>query len=155
MEEQNANVEICIPVKSERRRRLHALGVSLTASVLLSIAYFLTPASGGVGTHQQLGLPKCGWIIAVDVPCPTCGMTTAWSHTVRGDLSTAFMTQPMGMLLAMAAFFVAIGGLITACTGYSFQPILYKYPPSKIFILVLVLALLAWGFKILLHRGMI
>jgi hypothetical protein len=155
VEEQNANIDVCIPVKSERARRLHALGVSLTALILLSVAYFLTPASGGVGTHQQLGLPQCGWIIAADIPCPTCGMTTAWSHTVRGNLPTAFMTQPMGMFLAIAAFCVAIGGLITACTGYSFKQLLNTFPPSKIFIVVLVLALIAWGFKILLHRGMI
>ena len=80
-------------------------------------------------------------------------MTTAWSHTVRGELKTAFMTQPMGMLLALLALLVAVGGFITAFTGYSFQPLLYRFPPSKIFILVISLSLLAWGFKILLHRG--
>ena len=142
-------------MKSDRTRRVHAMGVALTALALLSVAYFLTPSSDGVGTHQQLGLPKCGWVLAANLPCPTCGMTTAWSHTVRGDLPAAFMTQPMGMLLAIATVFVALGGFITCCTGYSFQPILYRIPPSRIFILVIVLALAAWGFKILLYKGIL
>ena len=147
--------EVGIPVKSEWTRRIHALIVALAAIALLSIAFALSPSSDGVGTHQQLGLPRCGWILVADLPCPTCGMTTAWSHTIRGELPTAFMTQPMGMLLALLAVCVAVGALITACTGYSFQHLLYRFSPSKLFILLIVLTLLAWGFKILLHRGIL
>ncbi|MBT4523937.1 MAG: DUF2752 domain-containing protein, partial [Phycisphaerae bacterium] len=80
-----------MPVKSECARRLHALGVSIASLALLSIALLLTPSADGIGTHTQLGLPACGWILAADLPCPTCGMTTAWSHTIRGELPSAFM----------------------------------------------------------------
>jgi hypothetical protein len=153
--DQEGNAMGSYPVKSERSRRLHALGVALTALILLSIAFILNPAEEGIGTHQQLGLPQCGWILAADIPCPTCGMTTAWSHTVRGEFPTAFMTQPMGMFLAFITFLVAVGGCITAVTGYSFQPLLYRFPPSRIIILASALALLAWGFKILMHKGMV
>jgi len=152
---EEAQIEIGIPVKTERARRMYALGVSLSAITLLVIAFFLTPSSQGVGTHQQLGLPTCGWILAANLPCPTCGMTTAWSYTVRGELPSAFMSQPLGTLLAIAAFVVAIGGMVTACTGRSFNALFYRFPPSKIFIVVSVLALLSWGFKILLHRGLL
>ena len=58
------NVEGCIPEKSERSRRIHALGVALTACLLLSIAFILSPSKEGIGTHRQLGLPQCGWILA-------------------------------------------------------------------------------------------
>jgi len=155
VQNQNETVEMCVPVKSERQRRIHAIGVALAALILLSVAFVLRPSAEGIGTHQQLGLPQCGWILAADIPCPTCGMTTAWSHTVRGEFIAAFMTQPLGMLLALAAFFVFIGGCVTACTGYSFQPLLYRFPPSRIFLLLIVLAVAAWGFKILLHRGVL
>jgi len=134
--EEECTIEECPPQKSERSRRLHALGVALSAVLLLSIAFVLSPSEEGIGTHQQLGLPTCGWILASDIPCPTCGMTTSWTHTVRGN-------------------FVALGGFITATTGFSFQPLLYRFPPSKIFIVVIILSLLAWGFKILLHKGML
>lgn len=153
--EEECTIEECPPQKSERSRRLHALGVALSAVLLLSIAFVLSPSEEGIGTHQQLGLPTCGWILASDIPCPTCGMTTSWTHTVRGNFVAAFTTQPMGFMLALAAFFVALGGSITATTGFSFQPLLYRFPPSKIFIVVIILSLLAWGFKILLHKGML
>lgn len=155
MECEEAQIEIGMPVKTERARRMNALAVSLTAIAVLAIAFFLTPSAQGVGTHQQLGLPTCGWIQAANLPCPTCGMTTAWSHTVRGELPSAFMSQPLGMLLALSAIAVAIGGLVTAMTGYSFNWLWYRFLPSKIFIVVAVLALLSWGFKILLHRGLL
>ena len=139
--------------KANRVGRLQALGVSIVAMSLLSVAFFLKPVPGGIGTHQQLGLPTCGWILAADLPCPTCGMTTSWSYTVRGNLLAGFMAQPMGMLLALLSIVIAFGGLLTASTGYSFFHILYRFRPSRLFILAGALALLAWGFKILLHKG--
>ena len=155
MDQEGNNIEGIFPEKSVRARRLYALGIAIAACILLSIAFILKPADKGVGTHRQLGLPQCGWILAADIPCPTCGMTTAWSHTVRGEFLAALKTQPMGMFLAFVAFLVAIGGFITASTGHSFKPLVYKFPPSRIFILVIILALLAWGFKILLHKGIL
>jgi hypothetical protein len=82
-------------------------------------------------------------------------MTTAWSHTVRGQLPSAFIAQPLGMLLAFTAVFVAIGGFITAITGYSFQPLLYRFSPTKVIIVIATLTILSWVFKILLHRGVL
>ena len=119
MEEQEGISKIIVPEKSERTRRVHAFGVALMSVVLLSVAFILNPSREGVGTHRQLGLPECGWILAADVPCPTCGMTTAWSHTVRGEFPTAFMTQPLGLILAFITFFVAVGGFVT---GIHFNP---------------------------------
>ena len=104
MEEQEGISKIIVPEKSERTRRVHAFGVALMSVVLLSVAFILNPSREGVGTHRQLGLPECGWILAADVPCPTCGMTTAWSHTVRDEFPTAFMTQPLGLILAFITF---------------------------------------------------
>jgi hypothetical protein len=150
-----AQVVPLLLVKSERARRLHAFGVSIVAIALLGIAFFLTPSTEGIGTHRQLGLPTCSWILIADLPCPTCGMTTAWSHTVRGELLSAFVAQPLGMLLAIVAFLVAIGGLITTITGYSFKALLYMYSPSTIFIFVGALVLVSWSFKIFLHRGVL
>jgi hypothetical protein len=129
--------------------------VSFGAMAVLSIAAYVEPASNGVGTHQQLGLPQCGWILAANIPCPTCGMTTAWSHTVRGEIPSAFLAQPMGMFLAIATIFVAVGGLFSAITGYSFNGLLYLFAPSRVFIVIIVLTLASWGLKILLHRDLI
>ncbi len=155
MQDQENNIGMCVPQKSERKRRIHALCVALATLFLLSVAFIIQPSADGIGTHQQLGLPKCGWILVANVPCPTCGMTTAWSHAVRGELPSAFMAQPLGTLLALAAFLVVIGAFVTAITGFSFHPLLYRFPPSRIFIITIVFAFVAWGFKILLHRGVL
>jgi hypothetical protein len=155
VQSEETNIRTVESHQAYRSARLRALLTSLVAIALLSVAMYVKPASEGVGTHQQLGLPQCGWIIAANVPCPTCGMTTAWSHTVRGEISSAFLAQPMGMLLAIATMFVATGGLFSAMTGYSFNGLLYRFAPSKIFIVVVVLTLASWGLKILLHRDLI
>jgi len=154
---QNEGTSILTPEEPQiaRSGRLRAMLVSFAAIALLMVAVYLQPASGGVGTHQQLGLPQCGWILAANIPCPTCGMTTAWSHTVRGEFPSAFLAQPMGMLLAIGTMFVAVGGLISASTGYSFNGLLYRFAPSKVFIVIVVLTLASWGLKILIHRDLI
>ncbi len=153
MNDQESQFDLRSAGKAHRAGRLQALGIAIAAISLLSVAFFLKPVNSGLGTHQQLGLPTCGWILAADLPCPTCGMTTSWSYTVRGNLLAAFMAQPMGMLLALVSIVIALGGLLTACTGYSFFHILYRFRPSRLFILAGALAFLAWGFKILLHKG--
>ena len=129
--------------------------VSVAAITLLMVAVYVQPASEGIGTHQQLGLPQCGWILAANIPCPTCGMTTAWSHTVRGEFPSAFLAQPMGMLLAIGTMCVAVGGGISAMTGYSFNGLLYRFAPSKVFIVIAIVTLASWVLKILLHRDII
>ena len=149
---EESNIELLEGTQIARTGRLKALLVSFIAFALLGIALYLQPASEGVGTHQQLGFPQCGWILAANIPCPTCGMTTAWSHTVRGELPSAFLAQPMGLLLAISTILVAVGAFFSALTGYSFNALLYRFAPSKVFIVIAVLTLASWGFKILIHR---
>ena len=135
--------------------RRNALLIAMIAFGLLAIAFWLTPSSKGLGTHHDLGLPQCGWIVAANLPCPTCGMTTAWSHTVRGEFISAFLAQPMGLFLAVATMLVAVGGLMQALTGYSFDWLLYQFAPSRVFIVIGILTLASWGLKILIHRDLI
>ena len=149
---EDSNIEILDCVQITRSGRLKAMMVVCAAIFLLGLAACLQPESQGIGTHQQLGLPQCGWILAVNIPCPTCGMTTAWSHAVRGELPSAFLAQPMGMLLAISTVVIASGALFSVLTGYSFNALLYRFSPWKVFIVVVILTLASWGFKILLHR---
>lgn len=97
--------------------RLLWLGASIACLAVLAVASGLTPSAEGHGTHLQLGMPACGWAVQTGTPCPTCGMTTAVAHAARGNLGTAFLTQPMGAIgavLAAATFWV---GLHIALTG--------------------------------------
>ena len=70
---------------------------------LLVLARTLEPATAGVGTHTQLGLPPCFSVAVYGSRCPACGMTTAWSLMSRGRWDEAMQANLGGSLLAIIA----------------------------------------------------
>ena len=48
------------------RRLLAGLIAVVTGGILLT-AWLLTPDASGNGTHTQLGLPTCNWIVLMDM----------------------------------------------------------------------------------------
>ncbi len=86
------------------------LGVLVTAAAV-------TPRSSGFGTHEELGLPPCGWLMATGSPCPSCGMTTSFSLLAHGEPLEAVRTNPMGVVLAVLAAVVFWGAAHAALTG--------------------------------------
>jgi hypothetical protein len=115
---------------------------------VLGLAAYLTPDPSGVGTHRQLGFPTCGLVLTTGLPCPTCGMTTAFAHAVRGHLPTAFATQPFGAALALAT--MAAAGLAAAAlwTGRTRRVNWYRVSPGWTAFGVLLFMGLAWVYKI-------
>jgi hypothetical protein len=91
-------------------------------------------------------------LVMTGYPCPTCGMTTAFAHAVRGQLWRAFCAQPAGLLLALAAaggVGVAAWVLIRGRWPVVFLP--WLTPHLAFWVLLLVL-LGGWVFKIVLGR---
>ena len=84
---------------------------------LLIVARCLQPSSAGMGTHQQLGLPPCGMVRLTGTPCPSCGMTTSWSHFTRGRILDSLGANPGGTLLALAALLSGPWLLLSGWTG--------------------------------------
>ena len=82
--------------------------MSAACAAPLVTAAQLVPDPSGAGTHLQLGGAPCTVVLITGRPCPTCGMTTAFAHAVRGRLISAFHAQPMGLLLAGAAALCAV-----------------------------------------------
>jgi hypothetical protein len=64
-----------------------------------AVALYLTPSTRGHGTHTQLGLAPCASAALLHRPCPGCGLTTAFTSTVHGDLVSAFRSNAFGPLL--------------------------------------------------------
>ncbi len=96
------------------------IGAAVAASALLAVlilAAMLQADPAGHGTHQQIGLPPCGFAIATGRPCPTCGMTTAFTHAAHGRYQTAFLTQPGGLTASLGVGALAWVCLHTALTG--------------------------------------
>ncbi|MDP7273853.1 MAG: DUF2752 domain-containing protein [Planctomycetaceae bacterium] len=81
------------------RLLLVAWGVFLLGGFALAVS--LTPDSNGFGTHRQLGFPPCSFQTMFEIPCPSCGMTTAFAHFVRGEWISAANANIGGLLLAM------------------------------------------------------
>jgi hypothetical protein len=75
---------------------------------LLFASRWLTPDPRGLGTHEQLGLPPCGFYLWWGVPCPSCGMTTSWAWLVQFEFAEAFTQHAGGALLGIFSF--ALGG---------------------------------------------
>lgn len=136
-----------------RERRLVAAAFWVLLSGLLIGAGFLTPDPSGVGTHEQLGLPPCGFHQRTGLPCPTCGMTTAFAWAVRGRIIQAFRIQPAGALGALmtAALWWATGW--TALTGASWKPFLQILARPAAIVILLIVIIAAWVYKLLAMLG--
>ncbi len=84
---------------------------------LLATAAWLAPSSRGMGTHQQLGLPPCTLVALYGMRCPSCGMTTSWSHLMRGNVFGSVQANAAGFLLGVLALITAPWLLSSALWG--------------------------------------
>jgi hypothetical protein len=130
------------------RARTTAAGVFVGCAVLLLVASRLAPAKEGFGSHQQLGFPPCSLLVVVGYPCPTCGMTTAFSHAVRGHLASAFHAQPAGLFLASAAVVAASLALSTMLTGRVWMVNWYRVSPTWIVLGLVLVVIGGWLYKL-------
>lgn len=133
-------------------QRIVAGCVALGCVAVLVTAALLQANPRGFGTHTKLGLPPCGWIERADLPCPTCGMTTAFAHAADGHLLRAVISQPLGFVLSMLTAMTFWIGLYIAFTGSAIgQMLLCLWRPSLIWIIG-GLALVSWIYKILAYK---
>jgi hypothetical protein len=128
--------------------RLLAIGVAAGCLLVLIIAARLTPNRSGVGTHTLLGMEQCQFLALTGIPCPGCGMTTAFSLFVRGRVMTSFYVQPMGALLAFLAGCCVWGGLYCGITGRAVYRVLQAVPSRYYLTPILSWAVAAWVWKI-------
>lgn len=133
--------------------RLFAAVVAGGTLALLSLAAWLTPNPAGHGTHAQLGLVPCGWVVAFDKPCPTCGMTTSFAHAANGHFLSALHAQPLAALLAVGAAATFWGSLHAAVTGAALHRVVSALLRPAVLWALAGSALLAWGYKIATWTG--
>lgn len=127
--------------------------VAACCLAVLSGAGWLEPSAAGHGTHEQIGLPPCVWPLVFKIPCPTCGMTTAFAHAADGDLASAFQAQPFGLLLALgiaATFWVGVYGCATGSRAAEVYGTMLR---PKVLWGLTALAAAAWVYKIATWQG--
>ena len=111
------------PARAERpgataiRRRLIGALVAAPCVAMLAVGWSLTPHKSGHGTAEQLGTPACTLLVDTGWPCPSCGMTTAVSAAVHGQVGDSLKAQPFGIVLALGAATLGAAGLIQAATA--------------------------------------
>jgi hypothetical protein len=120
---------------------------------LLGVAAWLEPDTSGLGTHRQLFLAPCGWVTGFGVPCPTCGMTTAFACAADGRFLASLRAQPLGALLAVATSVAGLVALYVAWTGSALGGHMVRLLTPRVGWALLAAAGLAWAYKIAVFRG--
>lgn len=137
------------PIHSARaggaRTRAWACLVLAACAAVLGLAAWLKPDQRGYGTHEQLGFAPCGWLVVSRYPCPTCGMTTAFCHAVRGQWVRGFLAQPAGFVFALGTMVTAVAAAWTALTGRWPGRLTAWLTPFRVCLGLLVVLLGAWG----------
>lgn len=131
--------------------RLLAAVICLVCTAVLVTAARVTPCPNGLGTHTQLGLLPCQFLLRTGLPCPSCGMTTSYAWFARGNFLASFYVQPMGFLLALLTVVAFWMGLYVALTGRAVYRLLARGPSRYYVPGLLVWAIIAWGWKIFIH----
>jgi hypothetical protein len=131
--------------------RIIAALIAAACLTVLLIARILAPNPAGVGTHTAMGLPSCEFLARTGIPCPTCGMTTSFSHFVRGNVAASLYVQPMGTVLATLTAATFWAAAYMAITGLPVLRLLRILPARYYFLPLMFLAVAAWGWKIFIH----
>jgi hypothetical protein len=118
---------------------------------MLAVGAYLTPSPDGTATHTALGFQPCAFLATTHLPCPTCGMTTATAHFVRGHFLASLYTQPAGFLIAALVALTFWASLYIAATGRPSHRLLRRLPTQKLLFAFLFFAIAAWGWKIFIH----
>ncbi len=133
----------------ERVGRLRAVALFAACVAVLGLAISVVPDARGLGTHQQLGLPPCSLVVMTGLPCPTCGMTTAFAHAARAQFAAAWLAQPAGLALALGVMAVGVGSLYSAVSGRSVRWRGPRWSAARIGLAAVLLLFGGWGFKLL------
>jgi hypothetical protein len=141
-------------VERERTRdagrldRLVWLSLALVASLVILAASWLTPSATGVGTHEQLGLPPCGMLAWLGIPCPACGLTTAFAHLAHGDLLASLRAHPLGAPLFLVTCLSVPGSLWALSSGISVMGAIERVQADRAALYFVLGALAVWGIRL-------
>jgi len=104
----------------------------------------LSPDPRGLGTHEQLGLPPCGLQSMFGTPCPSCGMTTAWTLFSHGQWLRSAQVNLGGFLMALLAIPTCMSLLMASIQGrwqnWLPRPLLI----TGLFLMILLITFAQW-----------
>lgn len=115
---------------------------------VLITAVILTPSAAGHGTHTQLGLPPCGFLVYTGYPCPGCGLTTSFAHMIRFEVIGAFQANPFGILLFLCTAAIVPISLLGIVRRMPVIDTLDRMHAEKIAIGLSIVSIVVWVVKV-------
>lgn len=99
--------------------------IALGWATVFGIAVWLNPYQGDdgtatvrkMGTHHQLGLLPCGFLVMTGKPCPSCGMTTSFSLMMHGDPLNAARANWVGVVLVVFGALMIPWAIVSSIRG--------------------------------------
>lgn len=106
-----------LPIPRRLNRTLH-FGIGGLMLCGLGLCTLIQPDPSGIGTHRQLGLPECLICrITGRERCPSCGLTTGFSHLIRGHWDQASAAHPAAPAVFAIWCGIACYSLVIAALG--------------------------------------
>lgn len=123
-------------------------------AVVIFLGMWLTPSPSGVGTHEELGLPPCGFLTLTGYPCPSCGLTTVFALLLHGRIFDALRVQPFGVVLFICLFLAAGLSVTALILKIPFSEVISSRHAERFQLFLLVVMILSWIYKISIMKWM-
>jgi hypothetical protein len=138
-------------IRMPTRRRYAATLIFL--GIVLFFGFFAL--AGHYNFDMGILLGQCGFKQKYNLPCPTCGMTTAVLAFSSGRILEAFYIQPAAGLICTIMVVIAVLEFLTAVFGLHLQAVsgFFSVLKTKYVVLVLVIIILA-GWAVTLARAL-
>jgi len=97
----------------------------------------------------------CGFRQRYNLPCPTCGMTTATFAFARGEIFQAFYIQPAAALFCCLLVVSAILAFVTSVFGLRFRFVEQLFAEVRLrYIILVVVIIIAAAWAVTLARAL-
>lgn len=126
---------------------------SVVLLALISVfGLFWLASQGRIDLGRWLG-PSCGFKQRYNLPCPTCGMTSAVLVFVQGKILEAFYTQPAAALFCIAMLIAAFLTFLTAVFGVYWRRLAVFLAEVKLrYIILALIVVVCAGWAVTLMR---
>jgi hypothetical protein len=136
---------VSTPAPPRHGRLLELAWAGGFATVLL-IARLITPDPRGYGTHTRLVPVPCLWHFLTGLPCPSCGLTTAFAWMARGRWREAWCANWLGPPAYLATWALLVWALLAALLGLPGPAKLLQRP--RLLCAAAIVMLLVWAVRL-------
>ncbi len=112
-----------------------------------------------LAAHDKIGISLwplyCGFKQRYNLPCLTCGMTTAALVFARGRIFQAFYIQPAAAVFCCVLIFSAVLAFLTSVFGLSFRFVERFFAEVRVrYIILAIVIIIAASWAVILARAL-